>query len=152
MSLTSKYISHHTLSDRINNTHQSRRAAAQSKQILNDAQENVVNKWLVLNSGMAAPLHPYNLCAHTYDSSRKCSAAVPDHAAQQQASFINPSLSTYLPSGSTLKFPQYPLYEHHHVFSSSSSNLVPHTCSPLEISYNASGPSMNYTYECYHEN
>ncbi|KAF9220172.1 hypothetical protein BS17DRAFT_788023 [Gyrodon lividus] len=145
-------VSRQTLSDCINNTHRSRRAAAQSQQILNDAQENAVNKWLVLNSGMAAPLHPRDLRARAYDSSRKRSAAVPDHAAQQQASFINPSPSTYLPSGSTLEFPQYPLYECHHVFSSSSSNLVPHTRSPPQISYNAPGPSMNYTYEHYHEN
>ncbi|KAF9219907.1 hypothetical protein BS17DRAFT_788633 [Gyrodon lividus] len=134
-------------------THQSCHAAAQSQQILNDAQENAVNKWLILNSGMAAPLHPHNLCACAYDSFRKRSAAVPDHATQQQqASFISPSPSTYLPSGYTLKFPQYPLYECHHVFSSSSGNLVPHTRSPLQISYVAPGPSMNYTYECYHEN
>ncbi|KAF9219191.1 hypothetical protein BS17DRAFT_822058 [Gyrodon lividus] len=68
-------VSRQTLSDRINNTHRSRRAAAQSQQILNDAQENAVNKWLVLNSGMAAPLHPRDLRARAYDWIREMVAA-----------------------------------------------------------------------------
>ncbi|KIK76466.1 hypothetical protein PAXRUDRAFT_169842, partial [Paxillus rubicundulus Ve08.2h10] len=90
-----------------------------------------------------------------FSSSRKHSVAVPDHATQQQqAPFVDPSPSSYLPSGPTVEFPQHPLYKHHHPFPSSYSNPIPHvhTRSPPQMSYNAPGPSTTYTYKPYHEN
>ena len=59
------------LSDCVNGLHKSNHQAHKDLHLLNEAQEKVVNKWLILNSGKATPLHPCDLCAHAFEITGK---------------------------------------------------------------------------------
>ena len=60
-----------TLSDCVNGTHKSQHEISEASRHLNDAQKDVMNKWLVQASRMATPLCPHNLHAHVFDLTGK---------------------------------------------------------------------------------